>query len=178
MLFRSFFNASTLNEWRTPNTLVLRINPRGENYHCHLEYCSSKWRAEAGVVGEIIRGERLRPVEIPSGKSYAFDLKYEPPAADRKAAFTLKLGEWTARCEIVPEHFADGATFTHFGILPIPKTWDSPGQAYLDDVTINGARFDFSFDPNWDSLNNRRYYLSADTRPRFDFGFKIGRAHV
>ena len=32
-----FFNAATLNEWRTPNTLVMRINGRGETFHCHLD---------------------------------------------------------------------------------------------------------------------------------------------
>jgi hypothetical protein len=166
-----FFNANTLNEWRTPNTLVLRINSRGDSWHCHLEYCSSEWRAEAGVIGEIIRGERLRQTEIPADKTYGWDLKYFPPSRNERAYFTLKIGEWSARCDIVPEHFNDGATFTHFGILPIPKTWDSPGRAWLDDVTINGVQFDFSADPKWDALNNRRYYLSADTRPRFDFGF-------
>ena len=166
-----FFNSNTLNEWRTANTLVVRINNRGETFHCHLEYCSSKWRAEAGVIGEIIRGERLRQTEIPANKSYDWKFNYAPPTADAKAAFTFTLGQWTARCEIIPEHFADGATFTHFGLLPIPKTWDSPGAAYIDDVTINGATFDFSTDPKWDSLNNRRYYMTADTRPRFDFGY-------
>jgi hypothetical protein len=166
-----FFNANTLNEWRTPNTLVLRINSRGETWHCHLEYCSSQWRAEAGVVGEIIRGERLRQTEIPAGRVYNWNLKYFPPSGNDPAYFTLKLGDWTARCDIVPEHFQDGAVFTHFGILPIPKTWDSPGHAWLDDITINGVHFDFSSDPKWDSLNNRHYYVSADTRPRFDFGY-------
>src|SRR6266705_1888832 len=38
-----FFNAGTLNEWRTPNTLVARINGRGENFHCHLEFCNRRW---------------------------------------------------------------------------------------------------------------------------------------
>ena len=28
-----FFNSGTLNEWRTPNTLVARINSRGEVFH-------------------------------------------------------------------------------------------------------------------------------------------------
>src|SRR5262245_33301245 len=32
-----FFNTNTLNEWRTPNTLAVRINNRGEAFHCHLE---------------------------------------------------------------------------------------------------------------------------------------------
>ena len=145
-----FFNANTLNEWRTANTLVLRINPRGDTWHCHLEYCSSQWRAEAGVIGEIIRGERLRQMEIPADRTFDWDLKYFPPKDQERAYFTLKLGEWSARCDIVPEHFNDGATFTHFGLLPIPKTWDSPVKAWLDDVTVEGVRFDFSSDPKWD----------------------------
>src|SRR5688572_8811847 len=38
-----FFNTNTLNEWRTPNTLVARINNRGDTFQCHLEYCTSRW---------------------------------------------------------------------------------------------------------------------------------------
>jgi hypothetical protein len=45
------FNADTLNEWRTPNTMAARINGRGEiGFHCHAEYCTSKWRAGAGLI--------------------------------------------------------------------------------------------------------------------------------
>lgn len=127
------------------------------------------------MIGEIVRGERLRPVEIPAGKEHGWKFSYTPPEGEKRAVFSFSLGEWSAKCEIVAEHFADGATFTHFGILPIPKTWDSPGKAYLDDVVVNGTAFDFSRDPKWDSLNNRRYYLSGDTRPRFDFGFSRSR---
>ena len=36
----TFFNADTLNEWRTPNTLGARINQRGDVFHCHVEYCT------------------------------------------------------------------------------------------------------------------------------------------
>ncbi len=32
-----FFNQYSLNEWRTPNTIVARINGRGDFFHCHLE---------------------------------------------------------------------------------------------------------------------------------------------
>src|SRR5262245_29027124 len=30
-----FFDARTLNEWRTPNTIALRIQQRGDVFHCH-----------------------------------------------------------------------------------------------------------------------------------------------
>src|SRR5687767_406372 len=32
-----FFNANTMNEWRTPNSLGARINSRGDTFECHLE---------------------------------------------------------------------------------------------------------------------------------------------
>ena len=167
-----FFNTNTLNEWRTPNTLVARINSRGETFHCHLEYCTSRWRASAGVIGEIVQGERISPAEIPSGKSYHWNLLYDPNGADGKGLLTFTLNNATARCEIMPEHRrGEGLTVTHFGLLPVLKTWDGPGEIWLDDVTINGVAFDFTEDPKWDAFNNRRTYVTADTRPKFDFGW-------
>lgn len=170
-LLLGFFNAGTLNEWRTPNTMVARINGRGEVFHCHVEYCSSRWRAEAGVIGKIVRGERIAAKEIPAGTVHEWKLVYAPEGAQGKGLLTFSLDGDTARCELLPEHRADGARFTHFGLLPVLKTWDSPGEVWLDDVTINDVAFDFSADPKWDALNNRRTYVSPDTRPRFDFGW-------
>src|SRR5688572_14012372 len=54
-----FFNTNTMNEWRTPNTLGLRINTRGDTFDCHLEYCTRLWRAGAGVIGLIVPGQRI-----------------------------------------------------------------------------------------------------------------------
>lgn len=41
----AFFNSETVNEWRTPNTIAMRLNGRGENFFAYVEYCTSKWRA-------------------------------------------------------------------------------------------------------------------------------------
>ena len=38
-------------------------------------------------------------------------------------------------------------------------------------MTINSVAFDFSEDPKWDGFNNRRTYVTSDTRPKFDFGW-------
>src|SRR5204862_7467383 len=65
----------------------------------------------------------------------------------------------------------EGATFTHFGLAPLMKAWDSPGELWIDDLTIGDRQFDFSNDPKWDAVNNRRAYQTTDTRPRFDFGW-------
>ncbi|MEK7678052.1 MAG: hypothetical protein AAB676_19645 [Verrucomicrobiota bacterium] len=166
-----FFNADTLNEWRTPNTLAARINDRGEVFHCHVEYCSSRWRAEAGVIGQIIRGQRITAKEIPAGQAHEWKFVYDPKGAQGSGLLTFSLDGDIARCELVPKDRTDGATFTHFGLLPVLKAWDSPGEVWLDDVTVNGVAFDFGADPKWDGLNNRRTYVTTDTRPRFDFGW-------
>jgi hypothetical protein len=172
-----FFNTNTLNEWRTPNTLVARINSRGETFHCHLEYCTSKWRASAGVIGEIVQGERVSAMEIPSGKVYPWKMAYDPNGAGGKGllAFAiegLRVSTQLARCEIEPQHRrAEGFTVTHFGLLPVMKAWDSPGEIWIDDLTINGVSFKFDQDPRWDAFNNRRTYTTTDTRPKFDFGW-------
>src|SRR6266496_4537379 len=167
-----FFNTNTLEGWRTPNTLVARINGRGDAFHCHLEYCTRQWRASAGVIGEIVRGERISPRELPAGAAYRWKLDYDPRGADGKGLLTFTLNGATARCEIEPSHRrGEGLTVTHFGLLPVLQTWDGPGEIWLDDLTINGAAFNFSEDPKWDAFNNRHTYVTADTRPKFDFGW-------
>lgn len=162
-----FFNGDTLKEWRTANSLVVRINSRGETSHFHFEYCTSKWRANAGVIGEIVPGERISAKEIPNGKVWTWKLSYEPQAG----IATFRLGDTTAKCELEADHRTDGATFTHFGLMPIPKTWDSPGEIWIDDLKVNGMTFDFSSDPEWEGSNNRKTYVTKDTRPKFDFGW-------
>lgn len=166
-----FFHTNTLNEWRTPNTLVARINARGETYHCHFEYCTSGWRAGAGVIGKIVPGRSITPIEVPGGKPHRWKMTYEPGGADGKGLLTFTLNEVTATCEIEADHRRDGITVTHFGLLPVMKTWDGPGDIWIDDVVINGEQFEFNNDPRWEAFNNRRTYVTTDTRPRFDFGW-------
>jgi hypothetical protein len=167
-----FFNAATLKEWRTANSLVVRINSRGEGSHFHVEYCTSKWRANAAVIGEIVPGERINAKEMPNGTVWLWKLAYDPKGS---GILTFTLGDMTTECEMLREHRTDGATFTHFGLMPIPKTWDSAGAIWIDDVNVNGVGFYFSSDPQWEGFNNRRTYTSSDTRPKFDFGWTLTR---
>lgn len=166
-----FFHTNTLGGWRTPNTLVARFNGRGETFHGHVEYATDRWRAGAGVIGEIVPGERLLPAELPSGRVCEWKLTFDPQGADGGGLLTLILNGRSAQCEISPEHRRDGLTVTHFGLLPVLKAWDDPGEIWLDDVSINGTAFDFTSDPQWDALSNRVTFVTTDTRPKFDFGW-------
>jgi hypothetical protein len=165
-----FFDTRTLNEWRTPNTIVLRINQRGDLFHCHLEYCTAKWRAGAGIIGryDAVR-DRMEAKPLPTGRVYPWSIKYD--GAGGRGLVTATVGDDMTSCELTPGHKADGAEFNHFGLLNVMKQLDGGGKLWLDNVTVNGEREDFTRDPGWDASGNRRTYETRDVRPRFDFGF-------
>lgn len=171
-----FFNHTTLNEWRTPNTIALRLSGRGEYFHAWLEYCTSRWRAG----GDSPKGfSALNPatgrqelLKFPAGKkAYRWTLRYDPQANNGAGAISASIGDQTALCNLEPDHRKDGATFTRFGLLNLVKHADSGGDVWLDDLTVLGTREEFSRDPGWDFRNNHAVYQTADIRPRFDFGF-------
>jgi hypothetical protein len=167
-----FFDARSLNEWRTPNTIALRIQQRGDVFHCHLEHCTSKWRAGAGIFGRYDKvRDRMEPKELPCGRVYAWSLKYDPNGNDGSGVVTATLDGETASYQVSPQHKADGAEFNHFGVVNVMKQFDGAGTLWLDNVTINGERQEFDSDPNWDASGNRRAYETRIVRPRFDFGF-------
>ncbi len=39
-----FFNGDTINEWRTPNSIVFRLYGRGDVFYAYVEYATSRWR--------------------------------------------------------------------------------------------------------------------------------------
>lgn len=171
-LLLGFFNSTTLNEWRTPNTVVFRINGRGEIMHVHVEFLTSKWRAGASVIGRYDRvADRMYPVEIPTGGTYPWTLNYDPAGNGGSGEIKVTFNGIEARCPIASELRADGATFDRFGLLNVIKHVDSPGEVYMNDLTINDESIDLAADPQWEGRDNQVTYRSTDVRPRFDFGY-------
>ena len=167
-----FFNDQTLNEWRTPNTIALRINQRGDTFHCHFEYCTGKWRAGAGIIGRYDKErDRMQAKELPAGQVYPWSMTYDPAGAGGLGEITVQFGDDTASCELGPGHKMDGAQFNRFGLLNVMKQYDGPGLLWMDDVTVEGEREEFTQEPRWDGVGNRRSYDTDNVRPRFDFGF-------
>lgn len=162
-----FFNAETANEWRTANTIALRIYGRGTHFHAYLEYGTGLWRAGGASFG----GEAA----IPTGAAdYAFSLTYDPNGTDGLGTVTATLGSYSTVMTLESGHKADGALFNRFGILNVMKSADDPGQIWLDNLTVNGEPHPFDSDPGWDQRNNRTTYFSTNVRPRFDFGYSPG----
>ena len=171
-----FFNSATTNEWRTPNSIVLRLNGRGDKFYAYVEYCTRLWRAggDSPKSFPTVLNPRSGRHELLGfacgGQRHHWELKYDPAANRGEGAITATIDGETAVCELSPGHRADGAAFDRFGLLTVSKSVDSGGEVWIDDVTINGTTSDFSQDPGWEGLNNRRTYQSVIVRPRFDFG--------
>jgi hypothetical protein len=172
----AFFNAGTLNEWRTPNTVAIRLLGRGDVFYAYVEYCTGRWRAGADDPGGFAtvrdpQTGRAEPRGFRSGVAHEFTLRYDPAGNAGGGTVTLTLGGETSVCHLTKGHKADAAAFDRFGLLPVLKSADTGGEVWLEDVVINGRAEDFARDPGWDGRDNRREYETRNVRPWFDFGY-------
>ena len=174
-LLIAFFNADTAREWRTPSSVAIRLLGRGDVFYAYVEYATGKWRAGGDSPGGFATARdetgRMNLRGFPADRVHEWTLKYGPTGNRGGGSITVTLGGETAICHLDAGHKADGATFNRFGLLPVLKSADGGGEVWLDDVTVNGQTDDFSRDPRWEGVNNRREYVTADVRPRFDFGY-------
>jgi hypothetical protein len=172
-----FFNSDTLNEWRTPNSIVLRLYGRGDVFYAYVEYCTGRWRAGgdnpggfATVVDPASGKAQLRGFAS-RGKTHRWSLAYDSAGNSGKGTIVATIDDETAVCHLDDGHRQDGAKFDRCGLLNIPKHFDTGGEVWLDDFTINGQTESFDSDPQWDARGNRRTCVTESVRPRFNFGF-------
>jgi hypothetical protein len=172
-----FFNNRTLKEWRTPNSIAIRLIGRGNVFYAYVEYATRKWRAGGDSPGGFATvldpdtGRRQLKGFAGGDRVYHWSLRYDPNGNQGGGSIQVTLGEETAVCNLDPGHKADGAVFNRFGLLNIMKSVDDGGEVWLDDVTVNSEREDFSKDPGWESFQNRRTYKTTEVRPHGDFGY-------
>jgi len=172
-----FFNAGTLNEWRTPNTVALRINGRGAGFHAHLEYATSRWRAGAEFFGRVDPKTGRKVARLfPSGEVvHTWSLAYQPEGNGGKGTLTATLDGEKTTCNLDDGHKLDGASFNRFGLLTVMKSADEGGTLWVGDLTVDGAEEPTHTDPGWQGFRNRRTRVSKHVRPRFDFGYSATR---
>jgi hypothetical protein len=175
-----FLNSHTLNEWRTPNTIAIRLLGRGDVFFAYVEYATRDWRAGADSPGGFATvrppgSDRAQLRGFARGAVHRWSIGYDPASHEGAGAITVAIDDETAVCNLGEGHRQDGATFDHFGIMPVLKSADDGGEVWLDDVTVNGARDDFSVDPRWDEYRNRDTYETHEVRPYWDFGYSATR---
>ena len=172
-----FFNDEALNEWRTPNTIALRLNGRGDVFYAYVEYCTSRWRAggDSPQSFPMVKNPetgRSEPVGFAAkGAVHRWTLKYDPQGNEGRGIVTATIDDQTAICNLDEGHKQDGAQFNRFGLLTVMKSFDTGGELWLDDIAVNGRKYDFSSDPRWQGRRNRYTYSTSIVRPRCDFGY-------
>ena len=171
-----FFNANTLNEWRTPNTIALRVSGRGDVFYAWLEYATGRWRAggdspQGFPTERDSRTGRMRLKGFARQGVHHWSLHYDPKGNDEAGVVTAVIDGVRAVCHLAKGHKADGASFNRFGLLNVMKSAAEGGEIWLDGITINDQKEDFGRDPGWDAYQNRRTYTTNIVRPRFDFGY-------
>ena len=176
-----FFNSGTVSEWRTPNSIALRLQGRGDFFYAYVEYCTGRWRAGADSPGGFatVRGPATGRLQFKgfasASKVHQWLLRYDPSGHAGGGSITVTMDDETAVCHLHPGHKADGATFNRFGLLNVVKSADGGGEVWLDEVTINGQKETFDRDPQWEEFKNRCAYVTQNVRPRFDFGYSATR---
>ncbi|GMV96087.1 MAG: hypothetical protein AMXMBFR83_04560 [Phycisphaerae bacterium] len=171
-LLIGFFNARNSIAWRTRNSLAIRLDHRGTMMHAHVEYATDKWRAGAGgvTVTDPASG-KVDMQELPVAGVHRWTLDYDPGGRDDGGRAVFTIDGRRAEMTVSADHKADGAFFDRFGVLNVMKSSDNRVRFYLDDVTVNGHTEDFSRDPGWEGVGNRKTYEDCVVRPKFDFGF-------
>jgi hypothetical protein len=150
---------------------------RGDVFYAWLEYCTQRWRAggdspQGFPTERDPKSNRLRLKGFTAkGVVHRWSLKYDSKGNDGRGVITATIDDEEAICHLAGGHKKDGATFNRFGLLTVMKSAAAGGEVWLDDITINGDKEDFSSDPGWDALNHRRTYTTKVVRPRFDFGY-------
>jgi hypothetical protein len=170
MAMFGFFNSDTLNEWRTRNSIVIRIIGRNDTFEAHAEYDTQRWRAGSRQFTANTPGQTT--TTFASGDTvHRWSLKYDPRGNNGGGTVELTVDEHSMITELNPGHKLDGATFNRFGMLNVMKHADDPLELWIGELTINGEKQDLSNDPKWEEFQNRREYETRDDRPYSDYGF-------
>src|SRR5688572_9743668 len=96
-LLLGFFNAGSVNEWRTPNSLAIRLNGRGDRIFAYVEYCTSRWRAGGDTtpfpsITDPQTG-RWNLLGYPCQKVLNWTIVYDPQANDGQGTITATIGD-------------------------------------------------------------------------------------
>jgi hypothetical protein len=189
-----FFNSAEQG-WRPINFIGFRLEVHSDTKAEKLDnrpvvdicYGTSKWAAGGTTVNAAGGTQDKNPLELdeeavrhvpPDGSKHTWELRYDPKGGDHGTGeITLVFDGATSTCRVPRGHREQGATFDRFGIFNTPIAGDLI-EAYLDDITINGEKEDFSSDPNWDGKGNHDLVMDTREYGAQDFGYSPDTNHA
>ncbi len=165
-----WFN-STSRGWRTPNSLVFRIDGEAGKFRVFFEYGTQTWKTGGGTTFEGRYQTTKTPLLVADGKPHTWSLAYDPAGAGGAGEITFTLDGKVYRAALERGHKEEGAVFDRFGIMNVQIS-GSDITLWLDDVVIDGDREDFSTDPGWEGRRNRVRFTDTVIRPNHNFGYR------
>lgn len=165
-----WFNSQS-DGWRTPNSLVIRLDGNGGNYWVFFEYGTQEYGTGGG---ETFEGDRYQntatPPERADGAVHEWSLSYDPEGAGGRGEITFVFDGESFVEPLIEGHKEQGAVFDRFGMLN-QMTSGTYMDIYFDDVLIEGEKHPFSEDPVWSEEGNRIVFKDRIVRPYHDFGY-------
>lgn len=165
-----WFNADSAG-WRTPNSLVFRIDSDGNRYRVFFEYGTQAWGTGSGATFEKPYQEHRDDV-VPAGPQvHEWALGYDPTGAQGAGAITFVLDGKRHELALDAAHRAQGARFNRFGLMNVQSHGDAL-EFYVGNLTLDGEAQDLTQDPQWDASGNRTTFKDFGLRPVHDFGWR------
>ena len=157
--------------WRTPNSLVFRLDGNGEKYWVFFEYGTQNYQTGGGATFE---GEQYQTTKTPperaDGTVHTWSLTYDPGGAEGNGEITFVMDRKTYTAPLMPGHKVDGAIFNRFGMVNVQVAGKGM-NVYLDDLKIDGESYDFTDEPDWEEKGNRITFNDREIRPYHNFGW-------
>lgn len=165
-----WFNSASRG-WRTPNSLVFRIDGETDCFRVFFEYGTQTWKTGGGTTFEGPYQTTKTPMIPADGRPHAWSLDYDPAGSGGNGEIVLVLDGKRYAAPMEKGHKAEGAVFDRFGIMNVQNSGNSL-TLWLDDLDIDGDREAFAQDPNWDAHGNRVAFKDCAIRPWHNFGWR------
>ena len=172
VLFGWFHSAA--RGWRTPNSLVFRIDGEDGKFRVLFEYGTRTLKTGGGTTFEGRYQTTSTPMHPADGSPHTWALDYNPQGAGGNGQVTFVLDGQVYKTALAPGHRAEGAVFDRFGIMNVQVSGGTI-TPWFDDLVVNGVKEDFATDPHWEGCGNRVTFEDRGVRPQHDFGYRTSR---
>ncbi len=161
----------TSRGWRTPNSLVFRLDGNGGKYWVFYEYGTRRWLTGGGGCFEGDRYQTTPTRPFPAdGTTHTWSLEYDPNGAPGNGLITFVLDGKGYTQALAPDHKVDGAEFNRFGVFNVQTTGSGMDVSFRD-LKLDGRPLDLSSDPGWEARGNKVEFRDRHMRPFHDFGW-------
>jgi hypothetical protein len=165
-----FFNHDS-QDWRTPNSLVFRLEEDGAPglFKVGPEYANRRYEAGPNV---SLQSDGGAP-HLQTGRKYKWKLTYSPTAARKRGQVEFSIEKvGRIKLDLLDGHKGVGAEFDRFGLIN-RMIEGNEVEVYYDDLVINGASEPIggAGPVGWDGRGSQTTFSDCVIDDRHDFGY-------